>query len=131
MRKPDWAEQLNKYLTKLNTKTFKFGEYDCCIFVADAVLAMTGVDHMAEYRHNYETIEAGNVLLETLGQGSLFETLKSKFGEPLRGCYGRKGDIAFEDDSCGIVLGRSVLFIGEKGHVLFPLRKIPFIFRVT
>jgi hypothetical protein len=130
MRKENWDVEFNKYINTLNTKEYKYGSYDCCIFAADAVKAITGIDYMEEFRGKYNSVEEGNEALKTIGKGSLYRTLRAKFGKPVRGCYGRKGDVAFYDDCCGIVLGRSALFIGINGQVLVPLRKVQRVFLV-
>ena len=130
MRKPDWENELNKYLNTLNKKVFQFGKYDCCIFVADAMLAITGIDHMAEYRNKYTTLDEGNSLLQTVGKRSLYRTLTAKFGKAQKGVYGKKGDVAYHEDCCGLVIGRYAMFIGEKGQVIIPIKSVQRIFKV-
>lgn len=130
MRSTDWSVKLNQYILNAQKRVFKYGEFDCCIFVADAVKEMTGIDFMEEFRGKYDTIEGGNLLLETVGKGSLYDTLVNKFGDPVPGVYGTKGDIAFYEDCCGLILGNRALFCGEAGMILLPIRKIRYTFKV-
>jgi hypothetical protein len=121
---------LNEYILAVRERPFAYGNYDCCIFVAGAIEAMTGADPMAEYRGQYDSVETGKAALRTLGQGTLLKTLYRKFGKPLPGAHGRKGDIAWYNGAVGLVLGRVAMFVGAGGFVLVPLSRLTRVFRV-
>lgn len=129
-RFPDWPVRLNQYLLAVRERSFAYGSYDCCIFVAGAIEAMTGADPMPEYRGQYNSVETGKAALRTLGQGTLLKTLYRKFGKPLPGAHGRKGDIAWYNGALGLVLGRVAMFVGVNGFVLVPLSQLQYTFRV-
>ncbi len=130
MRRPDWPIKLNEYILAVRDKPFHYGQHDCCTFVAGAILAMTGEDPMAEYREQYDSVAAGKKALQSLGSGTLLKTLRKKFGKPLPGAHGRKGDIAWYDGALGLVLGRYAMFVGVNGYVMAPLSKLKYTFRV-
>ena len=44
----DWATRLDKYFEDCATRSFEYGVFDCALFMADGVKAMTGVDVAAE-----------------------------------------------------------------------------------
>lgn len=135
-RYPDWPVRLNQYILAVHDREFKYGEHDCCLFLAGEVIAITGEDPMAEYRGHYDSLESGERLVREIGAGTVLKTLYKKFGRPLPGAMGRKGDIAwYKDDdhpdgAVGLVLGRQAMFIGENGYVLIRLSRIKYIFRV-
>lgn len=129
-RRPDWPVRLNQYIVSVRDRPFAYGNYDCCIFVAGAIEAMTGEDPMTEYRGQYDSVATGAAALRTLGQGTLFKTLYRKFGKPLPGAHGRKGDIAWYNGALGLVLGRVAMFVGVNGFVLAPLSRLKYIWRV-
>jgi hypothetical protein len=52
-RYPDWQAKLSDFLIANAKRAFRYGEFDCCLFVADAVLVMTGVDLAREFRGLY------------------------------------------------------------------------------
>lgn len=54
-RKPDWAMRLDRFLLDHAHAPFAYGRFDCCLFVADAVLAMTGTDLAEPFRGLYRT----------------------------------------------------------------------------
>ena len=54
-RKPDWQALLDAFLAEHQFDTFQYGRWDCCLFVCDAVLVMTGVDPAAAYRGTYSS----------------------------------------------------------------------------
>lgn len=129
-RFPDWAPRLNKYIIEVRDHKFEPGVHDCCTFVAGAIQAMTGVDVMPEYRGQYTTLEEGEAALAQLGQGKLYRTITRKLGRSIRGVFGAKGDVAFYQGCCGIVLGRLAMFIGEEGYVYAPISRLQRVWRV-
>jgi len=91
---------------------------------------MTGMDYMQEFREEYTDLESSDEALTRLGQGTLFDTLLAKFGDPILGSKARKGDIGFYENSCGIVLGLYTIFLSEKGLAYVKLRHLDYAFRV-
>ena len=68
MRYEDWPERLNTFIESRRNAAFVFGETDCCMFAADAVLTITGVDLAADLRGTYSTkLGAAKVLSERGG----------------------------------------------------------------
>lgn len=45
---------LDSFLRQNCARKFRYGSWDCCLFVADAIEAMTGVDLAAPFRGTYE-----------------------------------------------------------------------------
>ena len=131
MRYPDWPIRLNEYINSLHGKEWDMGTWDCCVFAAGAVEAMTGVDHMPEFRGHYDSWPSSDQALEEIGQGDLYRTIRAKFGPPVIGVKGQKGDLAFMDGSLGLVLGRTGMFLGEGGFRIVSLTQIQKAFRVT
>jgi hypothetical protein len=59
----DWPERLAALFAAREAAPFEWGVHDCCLFVADAVLAVTGHDPAADLRGTYTTAaEAVRVL---------------------------------------------------------------------
>lgn len=54
MRCRDWPEQLAAFIEARRTLPFAWGSNDCALFAADAINALTGVDHAATLR-GYKT----------------------------------------------------------------------------
>ncbi len=132
-RYSDWPVRLNAYILEAQKDQFKMGTHDCCTFAAGAVEAMTGVDPMPEFRGKYDGWRSSAKALKKLGAGttSLYDTLCAKFGPPLAGVYGQKGDIVMYEDACGVMLGRMGLFIGENGFVYVRIRHLSHTFRIS
>lgn len=51
----DWPSRLNSYLETRRYAEFGYGSHDCCLFVGDAILAMTGTDIAAYFRNSYRS----------------------------------------------------------------------------
>lgn len=133
MRVDNWPAKLNKYITANRDNQWEMGVHDCCTFAAGAVKAITGEDHMKEFRGKYNTPENSDEALTTIGDGDLYRTLAKKFGKPVHGAMGQKGDVAFHEGCCGIVIGKYGMFIGEHapGYALIPINQLRRAFRVT
>ena len=130
-RTPDWPYRLNEYINSVKDTPFEYGVHDCCTFAAGVIKSMTGVDIMEEFRGTYQDqASAAKVIKEKCVQGSLFETIVEKLGPPVIGAKGRRGDIAWFEGNCGVVLGRNTVFFADGGYVLILINKIEFSFRV-
>jgi hypothetical protein len=53
MRLENWESKLSKYLDEIRYKPFSWGEHDCALMAANAVLAMTGKDYAEKFRGLY------------------------------------------------------------------------------
>lgn len=58
-RLEDWPERLEPVLEAQARQAFEYGIWDCCLFVADAALALTGQDPAADYRGSYSDYRSG------------------------------------------------------------------------
>lgn len=69
-RYQDWPSRLMRAIEDHRHKPFSWGEADCCLFVCDCILAMTGHDPAAPFRGRYRTaLGAHRALLRYCGGG--------------------------------------------------------------
>lgn len=129
-RRPDWQVKLNDYLVKTQKKSFGYGKFDCCIFAAGAVKAMTGKDPMKEFRGKYASEKESKEALKNIGKGTLYRTLTSKFGRPVPATMGQRGDIAYDKGRLGLIIGREALFLCKDGFSPMPINQVGKAFRV-
>ena len=121
-RKEDWPTRLHNFLQDSTAHTFSWGEHDCCLLVADAVLAMTEVDLAADYRGQYDDAASAVSLINQLCGGKTAADLCG-FVMAQNGCqqlpsvlFAQRGDVvALEDDTIGIVHldGKHVVCYGQ------------------
>lgn len=114
-RLPDWEARLAAYLEPLRTRPFAWGRHDCCTFAAGAVLAMTGVDPMPEFRGRYTTARGSVRALRRIGAGDLAGTLDRKF-EPVAAALAQRGDIVMIAGLLGICWGGFAFAVGREGE---------------
>lgn len=114
-RLPDWETRLAAYLEPLRTLPFSWGAHDCCLFCAGAVIAMTGVDPMPEFRGRYTTSRGSVRALRRIGAGTLAATLNSKF-ETVDPSLAHRGDIIMSGGLLGICLGPFMVAVGAEGE---------------
>ena len=119
MRISTWQDTLVNYIASKRHEPFEYGVNDCCMFAAGAVIEMTGEDPMSEFRGKYDSLKGSLKVIKEIGAGTLELTLDSKFEEVSIG-YAQRGDLAFFDDSVGVVMGDFAYFASDDG-----LERIP------
>lgn len=102
----DWPRRLQETVDAARRRDFVWGESDCCLFVADAVKAMTGTDFAARYRGKYKTRRGAMSLLKKIDGGGVQEAAARALGAPLaHRLTARRGDVALIDTPDGDALG--------------------------
>jgi len=113
-RLPDWEPRLNAYLAGCEGRAFAWGEWDCALFVADAVLAMTGADFGAAFRGQYLNAKEARAALRQHGAGTLAKTFTAALGNPVPLARIGRGDVVMaEGMAAGIVIGERALTVIE------------------
>lgn len=67
MRAEDWPERLNTVIERECTRRFRYGRFDCAIFAARVVDAMTGSEHEAAIRANYSNTRGAYHWIDAAG----------------------------------------------------------------
>lgn len=135
----DWQSRLEEFLRINGNRKFKYGQWDCCLFVCDAIKAMTGVDPAANLRgwyqtkwqafdligkrvSNYTRAQAVELIVEHVtAEHSMPEIALSK---------ARRGDVALIRRTRGMSLGivgldgASVIVVTEKHLARVPFGRI-------
>jgi hypothetical protein len=128
-RRPDWRTRLYDYVVSRQGVPFKWGDFDCAKFAADAVEAMTGKDPMKGMRA-YKSEEGARKLLKDKGYKSHGDLLSELF-EEIPVALGQPGDIAvMENDGLGVVQGQYVYQPGDRGIALSEVTMAKRMFRV-
>lgn len=72
------SDVIDRHIKELRNDVFSWGKNDCCLFVADIVLEITGIDYAKEFRGRYNTrLGAMRFLSKNGGIEALFKTLLS------------------------------------------------------
>ncbi len=137
MKRQDWPERLAEFLEERRGAIFEWGRHDCCLFVCDAIRAMTDLDVGYRFRGRYTT-ESGalDAMLDEYGMehlGELVELVCREFGFPeIPPKRAQRGDVILVNaplasdsmfSSClGIVApGGRAAVASPRGFVLFPV----------
>lgn len=119
MRFENWPALLIEALDAARGKQFKFGEFDCALFAADIIAAMTGTDLAAKYRGKYSS-ELGYKKL--LGKSRRLEAVIEAAVvdcEEINALLAQRGDLVLYDGtngvSAGIVYGHNAYFPTDLG----------------
>lgn len=114
-----WEQSLSDYISSKREDPFVYGKNDCCMFVAGAVEAMTGIDPMSEFRGQYKSLATSVRALKEIGAGDLEKTIDGKF-PVIPVSSAKRGDIAFYENALGIVMDGYAWFVSDDG-----LERIP------
>jgi hypothetical protein len=153
-RKHSWPEDLHAFIEARKREPFCWGKNDCCIFTADAIEAMTGVDVAADYRHLSYSDEAGAfAALHSVTGGQTVEDAATyaanKYGMKLLPSvlFAQRGDLVLFDQATvsgnaalpaagaqalGIVNhnGKHALFVSTRGVARVPVKSCTKAWRV-
>lgn len=126
MRRNDWATRLHLYIKQHLNTPFKWGEFDCCMFPAGAVEAMTDRDFAIEFRGRYSTELGAKRALVKYGKGDIKHTIEAMFGPSLHRLMAGRGDLVLIDtpmgEALGIVWSGKVWATGQNGLITLPVR---------
>ncbi len=118
----DWEQRLFQLIDSRRRHPFAWGKQDCCLFAADAVLQMTGVDLAASYRGRYHNAATA------LKLGAVAELI-DKTGLPrMRNVnLARRGDMMLlaltQRETVGVCVGGQIAAPGVDGLVFVPVNK--------
>lgn len=110
MRKQDWQARFAAFGKERASMPFEWGRNDCCLFTVDAVLAMTGIDHGAEFRGYRTALAAERILAE---RGGVRQLAIDAWGEPVSPLMAGVGDVVLVVNE-----GRELLAICNGTNVL-------------
>ena len=100
---------------------FEYGRHDCALFVAGAVLAMTGHDFGAPFRGRYRSAAGAVRALRLHGAGDLPSTMTAALGDPVHPAFAGRGDVVSDGDNVGISMGGFALFVSDAGMTRRPM----------
>ena len=112
MRKNEWQQDFAAFVKSRWAMPFEWGRNDCCLFAADAVEAMTGVDCAAVYRGYATALEAQRICDRA---GGISARVTEALGEPVPPLRAAIGDPVLVMNE-----GRELLAICNGTSVLAP-----------
>lgn len=123
-RLPDWRSRLIDYLADAARSPFEEGQYDCALFFAGGVQAMTGVDHAEAYRGRYSTTKGGLRILRKDGFDDHI-ALAAHYLPEKPVAFAAEGDGAViptpDGPALGIVQGEGVYVLSPDRMAIVPL----------
>lgn len=118
MRLDNWPALMFAEINR-HDKPFAWGINDCCIFAADVVLAVSGVDHMTDFRGRYSDRTGAQQALRQFGCASLRIYMTRILGPLQSVSSSHRGDVVYQSRGglmgarLGICVGELSAFVGE------------------
>lgn len=113
--------KLELFLIERRNAPFEWGKNDCCLFVADAVLAITGVDYAKSLRGYRTRLGAARRLVKAGGLCSIVSSIL----EPQAPLLAKRGDVvmfhAKDGHALGLCVGSKFAAAGPEGTVFFDM----------
>ena len=114
----NWPTPLIEFIYAANQRLFSWGEFDCFIFCADAIQALTGEDVFKDYefRGKYKSAEGAIKQFKKHGFKNI-EHIWDEFLEPVHPNYAQRGDIVlldlfdFKIPASGVVIDSRAAFL--------------------
>jgi hypothetical protein len=121
-RLPDWQPRLQALIQARLAAPFAWGEHDCCLFVCDAVQAITGHDPAADLRGYRSEREAMRIIH---AHGGLRAIAQARAGAEVPVLAAQVGDVGLLPiegrDTLALCGGAHWLAPGAQGLVALPL----------
>lgn len=122
-RLEDWPTRLAEFIEARGERTFSWGESDCCLFVCDAIEAMTACDPGARWRGLYSTEKGARRVLRDNGGVAGIATLV--LGQPVPPAHAGRGDVVLIDtpdgEALATCLGGVIAAQGQCGVEFHPM----------
>lgn len=101
----DWPTRLDAFFLSRKNEPFVWGKNDCCLFAADAIVAMTGEDFAARFRGTYDDLKSAVKILREMGKSisGLASDLAKLEEIPI--LFAQRGDVVLIDGELGESLG--------------------------
>lgn len=119
---------VDRYIQEHQNTPFKWGEHDCCLFVADWILEKTGNDLAIKYRGKYSTKQGAFKLLFKLGLNDIKTLFKQSLNNQISIAYAKRGDVAlvnYNDEIVGGIVGVNCVYcVSHDGIVKLPLDNV-------
>lgn len=119
-----WDVALAQYLIACDSLALSYGRFDCALWVAGAIEAMTGIDLGGPYRGRYsDSVSAGRVLAAA-GWKDVF-AVADAFLPPISAQEARRGDVlgllGEDGPTLGIAIGGAAIALSSEGPGRAPL----------
>ncbi len=99
VRLSNWPVLLNDVVEAWRNRPISYGDADCCQFVAECILAITGIDVRDSLPTYTNRAEAEAILEE---YGGMMSFLASALGEPKPVAHAKRGDVVAIECSEGL-----------------------------
>lgn len=129
----NWPRLLADVLAEKAASEFIWGKNDCCLFIADCVLAITGFDYADEWRGLYQSKEGAEAFVANYGDinGLLDYAIGAE--NRILPTFAGRGDVVTVNGAAGIVddTGRRVaLYVDGAGLARVSVNKITAAWRI-
>lgn len=104
-RYSDWPARLAAYIGAVRDRPFEWGRFDCALFAAGAVMALTGRDPAAGLAGTYADAVGAARTLRALSAADVEHLATLRLGDPIPPALAQRGDVVSVDTDAGPALG--------------------------
>lgn len=122
MRRDDWQLRFSDFVQTRARLPFAWGSNDCCLFAADAVEAITGVDPAASLR-GYDSALSAQRLIDA--RGGIRQIATDALGAEMAPVFAAVGDVVLIENAgrelLAVCNGTCALAPGEDGMAVLSM----------
>lgn len=139
-RVSNWPAQLTEAVRLAGSRSFVWGESDCCLISADIIRAITGIDPAKDIRGTYDSrLGAARVVEGFGGIEAMAGAFAAQYGWPeVPTNRASRGDLVMSEPeteggwpALGICVGPDAVFPGESGLVFKRVRNCAKAWRIS
>ena len=123
MRNAHWPLKLDAAIEAARKKPFAWGEHDCCLWAANVVRDLVGVDFAAEYRGRYS--DPRGALEQLAAHGGMETIATGALGDPIPAKMAQRGDVVLVTSegrpALAICAGATAAAPGQDALVFVPM----------
>ena len=124
LRVDNWPSAMYAAIEEKRNQPFIWGSSDCCLFVADIIEAMTGIDIATGLRGKYDSLESAEIILNGPLVEFMDRAMKFYNIEEIPLSYAGRGDMVVFNSTLGQTLGildgTQIISMGYEGIVMAP-----------
>lgn len=129
MRVDNWPTILQSYIAEARAREFSWGDFDCCLFPCDVILAMTGLDPARSFRGKYKSKRGAYGQLRRQYGGGVREAADAILGGELEfpevgRAFAQRGDVGLISTPDGDALA---LCVGARWVIPNPVEGLTYI----
>lgn len=134
MRRADWRERFRDAIDTASLVSFRYGQHDCCLFVAYVLDQMCDTNYVKQVKDAYGYVDELSAIDVLTSNGGLHKLVCDWLGPPVPRAQARSGDVVLlrlgDQVALGIVENHCALAAAKTGVESVPMKHVVAAWRI-